>query len=139
MVSILIFIAIMSFFYYYSGNFGNELIESRASRASFLFLFGRYFTLSGFPENSNESPKTSFLYLLFACIRFHRNPKIPNKTKRQRGERGRTPSQGGDVGVWRWREGRAREHGEARRLAGTLVADWGSGKLWNFTFTFLAG
>ena len=41
MVSILIFIAIMSFFYYYSGNFGNELIESRASRASFLFLFGR--------------------------------------------------------------------------------------------------
>jgi peptidoglycan/LPS O-acetylase OafA/YrhL len=41
MVSMLIFIAIMSFFYYYSGNFGNELIESRASRASFLFLFGR--------------------------------------------------------------------------------------------------
>ena len=31
------------------------------------------------------------------------------------------------------------DHGEARRLAGTLVADWGSGKLWNFTFTFLAG
>jgi peptidoglycan/LPS O-acetylase OafA/YrhL len=41
MVSILIFLAIMSFFYYYSGSFGNELLESRASRASFLFLFGR--------------------------------------------------------------------------------------------------
>ena len=38
MISIFIFLGIASFFYYYSGSFGNELIESRAS---FLFLFGR--------------------------------------------------------------------------------------------------
>ena len=38
MASILIFLAIVSFLYYYFGSFGNELIERRAS---FLFLFGR--------------------------------------------------------------------------------------------------
>ena len=38
MVFIFIILGIASFYYYYSGSFGNELIESRAS---FLFLFGR--------------------------------------------------------------------------------------------------
>lgn len=38
MICIFIFLTITSFFYYYFGNFGNELIESRAS---FYFLFGR--------------------------------------------------------------------------------------------------
>ena len=38
MISIFIILGVASFYYYYSGSFGNELIESRAS---FLFLFGR--------------------------------------------------------------------------------------------------
>ncbi|MDC0466446.1 acyltransferase [Gammaproteobacteria bacterium] len=41
MVSIFVFIAISSFFYYYFGSFDNESIESIESRASFLLLFGR--------------------------------------------------------------------------------------------------
>ena len=37
-IFVFIFLGIASFLYYYSGSFGNELIESRAS---FLFLYGR--------------------------------------------------------------------------------------------------